>query len=72
MKTLAIVMMIVGAVMIAVRGFNYFTSEKVADIGQVHIDRSVNHWVQWSPLAGLILLVGGIVVYAIDKNRIRN
>ena len=70
MKTLAIVLIVFGAVMLAVRGFNYFTTEKVVDIGHVQINRDVNHWVQWSPVAGLILLVGGIVVYAIDKNRV--
>lgn len=67
MKTLGIVLIVIGIVMIAYTGFNYVTTEKVVDLGPIKINKEKNHPVQWSPIIGVVLLIGGIVVIAIDK-----
>lgn len=67
MKTLGIVLIVIGIVMIAYTGFNYVTTEKVVDLGSIKINKEKNHPVQWSPIIGVVLLIGGIVVIAIDK-----
>lgn len=67
MKTLGIVLIVIGIAMIAYTGFNYVTTEKVVDLGPIKINKEKNHPVQWSPIIGVVLLVGGIVVIAIDK-----
>lgn len=67
MKPLGITLIIIGLVMIAYTGFNYVTTKKVVDLGPIQIDQKTNHPIQWSPVIGVVLLVGGIVVIAIDK-----
>lgn len=68
-KTLGIVLIIIGIIMIAYTGFNFVTSEKVVDIGPIEINKQQNHRVNWPPVAGLILIVGGIVVIVLDKKK---
>lgn len=67
LKPLGIVLSIIGIVMIIYTGFNYVTTEKVVDLGPIKINAEKNHPVQWSPIVGIVLLVGGIVIVLIDK-----
>lgn len=55
--------------MIIYTGFNYVSTEKVVDLGPIEINAVQNHPVKWSPIAGIVLLVGGIAVVAIDKKK---
>ena len=50
-------------------GFNYVTTEKVVDLGPIEINKQTNHPVQWSPIIGGVLLIGGIVILALDKKK---
>jgi len=53
--------------MIIYTGFNYVTTEKVVDLGPIKINAEKNHPVQWSPIVGIVLLVGGIVIVLSDR-----
>lgn len=66
-KTIGIVMVIIGILMMIYTGFNYVTTEKVVDFGPMEMSMEESHPVQWSPIVGAILLVGGIVLVVIDK-----
>lgn len=66
-KTTGIILAVIGLLMIAYTGFNYVTTEKVIDIGPLQVNQKVNHPVQWSPIAGALLLVGGIVIIVSAK-----
>ena len=66
-KTIGIVLIALGVIMIAYTGFNFVTTESVVDIGPLHINQDKNHFVQWSPAIGVLLLVGGIVAIALNK-----
>ena len=68
-KTIGIVMAIVGILMMIYTGFNYVTTEKVVDLGPMQMSMEESHPVQWSPIVGAILLVGGIVLVVIDKKK---
>ncbi|PKP43700.1 MAG: hypothetical protein CVT95_11910 [Bacteroidetes bacterium HGW-Bacteroidetes-12] len=68
-KTIGIVIAIIGILMIIYTGFNYVTTEKVVDLGPMHMSMERNHPVQWSPIVGAILLVGGIVLVAMDRKK---
>lgn len=61
------VLSIIGLLMIIYTGFNYVTTEKVVDLGPIEINAEKNHPVQWSPIVGIVLLVGGIVIALSDK-----
>jgi hypothetical protein len=66
-KPIGIVLIVIGIIMIIYTGFNIVTSKKVVDLGPIKINKKENHPVQWSPIVGVILLVGGIVVVVTDK-----
>jgi hypothetical protein len=67
MKALGIILIVVGALMMAITGFSYVTEEKVVDIGPLEVNKEKEHPVQWSPIIGGILFVGGIVALAVKK-----
>ena len=66
-KSIGIVLIVIGIIMIIYTGFNIVTTKKVVDLGPIKINKEQNHPVQWSPIVGAILLVGGIVVVVTDK-----
>ena len=68
-RPIAIVLIIIGVLMIIYTGFNYITTEKVVDLGVLKINAEKNHPVQWSPIVGVVLLVGGIVVLVTSKDK---
>ena len=66
-KILAVILIAIGILMIAYTGFNFITTKKVVDLGPIEINKEENHAVQWPPIAGGMLLLGGIVIMAMDK-----
>ncbi|WP_318349132.1 hypothetical protein [Aquipluma nitroreducens] len=66
-KTLGVVLAAIGILMIVYTGFSYVTKDKVVDLGPIEINAETNHPVQWSPIVGVVLLVGGLVVFATGK-----
>lgn len=69
MKTLAIVLIVVGGIMTLFTGFNLVTKEKVADIGPIEINKEEKQPVAWSPIVGGIILVAGIVLLVSSNKR---
>ena len=67
MRNAGILVIIIGALMIAYTGFNVITKEKVVDVGPIEINKEEKHPVQWSPIVGVILVVGGIAMVAMNK-----
>ncbi len=67
-RTLGIILALVGVLMMIYTGFTYFTKEKVVDIGPIEINQERSHPVQWSPILGGILLVGGIALIYTGKD----
>ncbi|WP_044404150.1 hypothetical protein [Lacinutrix sp. Hel_I_90] len=68
-KTLGILLVVIGLIMIMYTGFNYVTTEKVVDLGPIQLNAKKNHPVQWSPILGAILLVGGVLVMISNKKK---
>lgn len=66
-RTIGIVMIILGIIMLLYNSFNYVTTEKVVDIGPIQINKEVNHPIKWSPIIGIVLAVGGIVLIVASK-----
>jgi uncharacterized membrane protein len=63
-KTIGLVLIVVGALMLIWSGFSYTRREKVVDAGPIHISADREHTVNWSPYAGGVLLLGGIIILA--------
>jgi hypothetical protein len=66
-KNIGILLVIIGAIMVFYTGFNYVTTEKVVDIGPIEINKQKNHPVKWSPIVGVVLLIGGVILIVKDK-----
>ena len=68
-RTIGIVMIILGIIMLLYTSFNYVTTEKVVDIGPIQINKEVNHPISWSPIIGIILAVGGVVLIVVSNKK---
>ena len=69
MKTLAIVLMVIGGIMMVFTGFNIVTKEKVVDLGKVEINKEERTPIYWSPITGGVLLAAGILVLVAAKRK---
>lgn len=70
MKTLGIVILVLGIIMTVFTGFNIVTKKKVVDIGPIEINKEEKTPVYWSPLTGGILIaVGAIVLVAYNRRK---
>ena len=67
-KSIGILFVVIGIVMMIYTGFTYVTTERVVDIGSIKINKEKNHPVQWSPIIGGIMLACGIILIATSKN----
>jgi hypothetical protein len=63
MKTVGIIILIVGLVMTLYTGFSYVTKEKVVDLGNLEITTDNQHSVQWQPYIGIgAMVIGGALL----------
>ncbi len=67
MKNIGIVLIVIGVIALLYTGFKFTTKEKVVDLGPLEINKEKTHNVNWPPIAGAILLAGGVVLLVIDK-----
>lgn len=69
MKQSGIVILIIGLIITIFTGFNYFTREKVVDIGELEIMANKKHSMSWSPLVGVAVMAVGAGVYVIGMKK---
>lgn len=62
MKSLGIVVLVIGIIMTSFTGFNIITKKKVVDLGAVEINKEEKTPIYWSPITGGILIVAGVVI----------
>jgi uncharacterized membrane protein YidH (DUF202 family) len=66
-KGIGFTLIVIEIALIAYTSFNFITTEKIVDIGPIEISKEKNHFVSWSPFAGLTLVIGGIMVLVFSK-----
>jgi uncharacterized membrane protein YidH (DUF202 family) len=62
MKTGGLVLVLIGAVILIWGAFGFRTREKVIDVGPLHASKETTHYTPYGPIAGGILLIGGVVL----------
>jgi hypothetical protein len=67
MKTLGILLIVIGGIMTVFTGFNLITKKEVADVGPIEINKTEKTPIYWSPVTGAILLVAGVVILATSR-----
>ena len=60
MKNIGIILIVIGAVMMAITGFTFITKKKVVDVGPIEINKEEKTPISWSPIVGGVLLVAGV------------
>lgn len=66
-KTIGLVLIVLGVIMLVWTGFTYTKKEKIVDAGPIQISADKEKSVNWPPYAGGLLLVGGVIIFATAK-----
>lgn len=66
-KTIGIIMIVIGAVMLIWTGFSFTRKEKVVDIGALEITADKQENVNWPPYVGGVILIAGFVLLLTAK-----
>jgi hypothetical protein len=69
MKTLGVILIVVGIVMLIVTGFSYTTEETVIDAGPIEVNAEKQESINWPPYAGGAALVAGLVMVVASRKR---
>lgn len=69
MKTLGIILIVTGIIMVLIRGFSVTTEKEVLDVGPVEINKKENKWIGWPTYAGGIIAVVGVVLLISGKKQ---
>jgi len=68
--TFGIACVIVGIMLMAYTGYDMLANDKIARNGSIKIRNEKSHSIQWSPVVGLALFVGGIMVFVRAKRNL--
>lgn len=69
MKVLGFVLIIVGIIMIIIKGFNVPVKTNVVNVGPIEISKTQNKWIGWPTYAGGLMAVIGVVLVLTDKKK---
>ncbi len=67
MKTLGIVLIVLGVAALIYTGFSYTTEETVAEVGPIEVTAEKERTIGWPPIVGVLLVVGGIIMVVADR-----
>jgi hypothetical protein len=70
MKQVGLLILIVGLLITAFAGYNYVSKKKVLEVGNLEITKERKNQIpDWTPIAGIALLVIGGAVYVFDTRK---
>ncbi len=69
MKKTGLIILVIGLLITIFTGFNFVTKKKVVDIGKLEIIKDENHYMSWSPLVGIVVMVVGAGVYLFGEKK---
>jgi len=69
MKIVGFILIVIGIVMLLLRGIEYTKKEKVLDAGPVEITRKEPRTITWPYYAGGIAILGGIILVILDVRK---
>jgi drug/metabolite transporter (DMT)-like permease len=62
MVWIGILLIVLGALVLAYQGINYTREKKVLDVGSVHLTTETHERISLPPILGGLALVGGVVL----------
>jgi hypothetical protein len=70
MRTTGILLLIIGLGLTIFTTLDFFTKEKVVEIGSVEITRNKDHLIKWSPIIGIFVMGIGAALLWKESKRI--
>lgn len=67
MKTLGIILIVLGIIAFIYTGFTYTTKETVAEVGPIEVKADRENTIGWPPIVGIILVIGGVIMVVADR-----
>lgn len=61
-KPAGVILIVIGLIIIIWGAFGFKTREKVVDVGPIHATKDTEHHVPYAPIAGAIVLIGGVAL----------
>lgn len=68
-KSVGLILIVIGAILLIWTGFTYTKREKIVDAGPIQISADKEKSVNWPPYAGGIILVAGVVVLVTSRGK---
>lgn len=68
-KSVGLILIVVGIIMLVWTGFTYTRKEKIVDAGPIQISADREKSVNWPPYVGGIILVAGVFVLIASKKK---
>ena len=69
MRTLGMILLVIGIVMTVFTGFTIITKEKVVDAGPLEINKEEKTPIYWSPITGAVLMAAGVVILLVGGKK---
>jgi hypothetical protein len=69
MKAAGWICIVIGIVMIIIKGFSIPVEKKVIDVGPIQVSKTENKWIGWPTYAGGVLAVIGLVLVVTNKKK---
>jgi hypothetical protein len=69
MKTAGWILIVLGIVMILVRGFTVPEKKTLVDVGPIEVNKTENKWVGWPTYVGGIITLAGVVIVAASRRK---
>jgi len=69
MTIAGVVLIVLGALMLAYQGITYTKREKVLDIGPIQATRETEHTIPLPPILGGVALAGGVILVVLGARR---
>jgi len=68
-KSLGVLLIVIGLIMLVWSGFTYTKKEKVIDAGPIQLTADKQETVNWPPYVGAIAMIAGVVIYIAARRR---
>lgn len=69
MKTLGIILIVIGIAMLIFRGFSFTKEKKLIDAGPIELNTKEKKNVSWPMYAGGIAIAAGVIVLLAGRNK---
>lgn len=67
MAVVGIILIIIGVIALAYGGFSFTTSEKMAEVGPLKLEKEKTRSVSLPPILGALAIVGGVVLLVVGR-----